>query len=85
MPGAIAGNGAETRHRELTAPGIKKMAPAPGAGAIFPASAIGADAGCVASAALPFLAVKPKNVTVPYVVCSRLLPFVAKNDVAAWW
>ena len=36
-------------------------APAPGAGVIFPASAIGANVGCVASATLPFLAVKPKN------------------------
>ena len=44
-------------------PAPKKMAttPAPGAGAIFLASAIGADAGSAASATLPFSAVKPKN------------------------
>ena len=44
-------------------PTSKKMAtaPAPGAGAVFLASAISADAGCVASATLPFLDVKPKN------------------------
>ena len=61
MPGVVAGNGVETRHRQLTASKKTATAPAPGAGAVFPASAIGADAGCVASATLPFLAVKPKN------------------------
>ena len=44
-------------------PTSKKTATAPalGAGAVFPASTMGADAGCVASATLSFLAAKPKN------------------------
>ena len=36
------------------APKNTATAPAPGAGAVFPASAIGADAGSAASATLPF-------------------------------